>query len=594
MIADLATRKGATLHDVNMNSTWQNGFAWMKLDSSKFPILSPDEIKLSDADIKHVNIETKAHVLRYQKIPEEVRERYKFSNYLIDPNQHSFTKVVRILAFVQRFCNNARRCTKNPINKSMLLSDKELSESEDYFFRKATQEILHFIEPKRYEKFTRMSKGLLIYTGRILPTDQITIVGRFTEAMKDLSQSTFNVPVMDKDSPVAYSIALDTHWNQPTAQHTGVETNLRFIMKKAYIIEGRTLVKSIRRNCQRCRYLLKKTIDVSMGPVSEANMTIAPCFYSSQVDLSGPYLAYSPLHKRTTIKSWLTVFVCCTTSACSIRVMDDYSTDGFIMSFIRHSCNYGFPKKLFCDGGSQIVKGCGDMKLNFCDVQSKLHKDKSVDFTICPVGGHNMHGKVERKIQEINKSIERSIHNQRLSLMQWETLSSIIANSINNLPIAVGSKVSLENLDLITPNRLLLSRNNERSPIGEMINLQSPSRLMKENQKVYDSWFESWLLNHVPNLMHQQKWFDGSDEIRVGDVVLFTKTDSLISSHYQYGIVSRLIRGKDDVVRKVYVRYRNSSEEGSRETFRSVRTLVLIRSVDELDTLEELGLMAGK
>ena len=195
MIADLATRKGATLHDVDMNSTWQNGFAWMKLDRSKFPMLSSDEIKLSDADIKHVNIESQVHVVKCQKVPEEVRERYKFSNHVIDPNQHSFSRVVRILAFVRRFCNNTRRNTKNPINKSMLLSDQEISESEDYFYKKATQEVLHFIEPKRYEKFTRLIKGILIYTGRILPTDQITIVERFTKAMKDLSQqhSTFQL-----------------------------------------------------------------------------------------------------------------------------------------------------------------------------------------------------------------------------------------------------------------------------------------------------------------------------------------------------------------------------------------------------------------
>lgn len=178
--------------------------------------------------------------------------------------------------------------------------------------------------------------------------------------------------------------------------------------------------------------------------------------------------------------------------------------------------------------------------------------------------------------------------------MQWETLFAIIANSINNLPIAAGSKVSLENLDLMTPNRLLLSRNNERSPVGEMIELQSPSRLMRENRKVYDTWFESWLLNHVPNLMHQPKWFNGSNNVCVGDVVLFTKTDSPISSHYQYGIITRLLHSKDDVVRKVYVKYRNSSEKGSRETFRSNRSLVLIRSVEELDMLEELDMMAGK
>ena len=591
MIADIGTRKGATLHDVDKRSVWQNGFMWMKLDSSNFPMSSPDRIKLSDAVIKEVNIESETHISRFQKVPDEVEKRYKFSSYVIDPNQHSFTKVVRILAYVQRFCRNLRRKTRIS-DQSMLLNDQEIAESEAYFFKKATQELHQFVPPKRYENISRTKNGLLIYRGRMLASDQVTIVGRFTEAMKDLSQCSFNVPVIDKESPVAYIIALDTHWNHPVARHTGVETNLRFIMKKTYILDERTLVKSIRRSCQRCRYIMKKTIDVAMGPISNANITIAPAFYSCQVDLSGPYYAYSPLHKRTTVKIWLTVFCCCTTSAVSIKVMDDYSTDGFIMSFIRFACTYGFPKRLYCDGGSQILKGCGDMKLNYQDIKSKLHQKKKVDFSICPVGGHNMHGKVERKIQEINKSIERSIHNQRLSLMQWETLSSIIANSINDLPIAIGSKVDLENLDLITPNRLLLSRNNDRGPVGEMITLQDPSKLLKENQKIFNTWFESWLLNHVPNLMHQQKWFNGNNTIQVGDVVLFTKTESPISTTYQYGIISRVEQGKDDVGRKVYVRYRNSSEEGFRETFCSVRGLVLIRSVDELDILEELGKMS--
>ena len=93
------------------------------------------------------------------------------------------------------------------------------------------------------------------------------------------------------------------------------------------------------------------------------------------------------------------------------------------------------------------------MNLNYQDIKSKLHQKKKVDFSVCPVGGHNMHGRVERKIQEINKSIERSIHIQRLSLIQTgDVVFTIIANSINDLPIAIRSKVNLENLDLITPN----------------------------------------------------------------------------------------------------------------------------------------------
>ena len=43
----------------------------------------------------------------------------------------------------------------------------------------------------------------------------------------------------------------------------------------------------------------KKPVEVAMGPVSKFNMTIATAFYVTQVDLTGPFLAYSQQHKRT-------------------------------------------------------------------------------------------------------------------------------------------------------------------------------------------------------------------------------------------------------------------------------------------------------
>ena len=101
-----------------------------------------------------------------------------------------------------------------------------------------------------------------------------------------------------------------------------------------------------------------------------------------------------------------------------------------------------------CDEGSQLVKGCKEMNLNLLDLQHQLIKTK-VDFQVCPVQGHNMKGKVERKIQEINHSIEKSLNNQRLSILQWETLTASIANQINNLPLAIGDVTGdFECLDL--------------------------------------------------------------------------------------------------------------------------------------------------
>lgn len=344
-----------------------------------------------------------------------------------------------------------------------------------------------------YVNISSEKEGILYYTGRILPTQDISIIGSMTDAMKDLSSALFVVPIIDKDSPIAYSIVNETHWYDKVAKHSGVETVHRYVLKKAFIIQGRELVKKFRKSCIRCRYLTR-CIDVVMGPVSNHNLTIAPAFYITQVDLAGPFKSYSNVNKRATVKIWLTVFCCTTTSTVNIKVMDDYSTASFIEAFIRFACEVGYPKFLLPDEGSQLIKGCSEMKITYQDIKSRLNMHHNIEFEPCPLNGHNMHGKVERKIREVKKSIEKSLNNERLSILQWETLSAEVPNSINDLPLGLGNIVSdFESLDIITPNRLKLGRNNNRSPVGSMVVTGNPDKFIKSNEKIFKSWFEIWL-----------------------------------------------------------------------------------------------------
>ncbi|XP_066920590.1 uncharacterized protein [Clytia hemisphaerica] len=502
MLADIGTRRGSKLNEVDKDSKWINGHDWMHLDQNSFPIKSAKELKLTEREMEEVQKEVQINIHHAECPTKEFEKRYTFSNYLLDPNYRSFTKVTRIMAYVIRYFKNLRSkkystSTPNIVIKEVpQLTDEEISAAGHYYFKKAADEVRQFLPPKKFEPITTSKDGILLYNGRILPSNSITIVGRYTEAMLDLISSTFCVPVIDKSSPVAFSIASDIHWNHKDVQHAGIETTLRHIMKKTYIIEGRSLVKLIKKSCQRCRFLNKRTIEAAMGPLPEACITIAPSFYNTQFDLSVPYKAYSPLHKRSTIKVWLVVYCCCVTSAIFINVMDDYSSTAFIQSFTRFASRYGFPNQVYCDEGTQLVKGSKDMRFNFKDIQSKLHKDH-VTFQTCPVGAHNMNGKVERKIKEVNTSLEKTIQNERLSILQWETITAIISNSINDLPIAIGNVIDVENMDLLTPNRLLLGRNNDRSPTGDFIISSNPTKLLDQNSKIYDAWFESWLLNHV-------------------------------------------------------------------------------------------------
>ena len=243
-----------------------------------------------------------------------------------------------------------------------------------------------------------------------------------------------------------------------------------------------------------------------------------------------------------------------------------------------------------CD---ELVIGCESMELNFEDLKYQLDVDSSIEFNTCPVDGHNMHGKVERKIREIKKSIIKVADKERLSVIQWETLASELANCINNLPLALGSTISdLENLDLLTPNRLRLGRNNDRIPVGPLYVTNKPDSFIKLNQQIFNAWFECWLISHVPKLMHQPKWFKDDYDISVGDIVLFLKHEGHLAGKYQYGKIKSVQKGTDGKVRTVNVEYRNHTENANRTTRRSVRQLVMIHPVDELSLSVELGEIA--
>ena len=237
MIADLGTRRGAKLKDVDKNSSWINGLPWMQQPSSNFPMQTAQELRLSDVDITEVEKERTTLVHHTSSnsptIVDQMRQRLEFSNYLLDPNRHRFSVITRIMAFVIRFCDNLKRCVKKipslqPSHSSMedgshtanvnfsSPTDEELTEAENYFFKKGAMEVLNFLPKSKYENITRKENGILMYVGRILPQDKVSIVGRFTDAMKDLSSTTFLVPVLDKTSPVAYSIASEIHWHHPT------------------------------------------------------------------------------------------------------------------------------------------------------------------------------------------------------------------------------------------------------------------------------------------------------------------------------------------------------------------------------------------
>ena len=88
------------------------------------------------------------------------------------------------------------------------------------------------------------------------------------------------------------------------------------------------------------------------------------------------------------------------------------------------------------------------------------------------------------------------------------------------------------------------------------------------------------------------KQFKTSRDVKVGAIVLFLKHDSLLSKTFQYGMITNIEYGKDSILRRVDVKYRNANENVNRSTKWSAGDIVVIHHVDETDMMEELGMIA--
>ena len=267
MVADLGTRRGATINDIVPGSIWNTGFEWMSKPQSEFPIFTYEEVKnqvcllmstffcalvcvqlctgqvnqaqeqvTNQEDAQTKSAEPQVYVIKPETFVTEAKKRYKFSDYIYDPHKYSYPKSLRVIAYIQRFVRGfcqkygknlqapvpsvvSAASSPNPVKYEDVdpLTDDELNDAASYYYWKASLEVKHFAKSNTYKKISFERDSILHYKGRILPSQTIQSVVPLTEAMKDLTSMKFCVPLVDKYSPIGLSVVSDIHWNHKVA-----------------------------------------------------------------------------------------------------------------------------------------------------------------------------------------------------------------------------------------------------------------------------------------------------------------------------------------------------------------------------------------
>ena len=662
-IADTGTRPDLLKPEhILPGSSWLSGLPWM-MDSVEQAIengviKSLNEIKLDDEAKKlfkeGIMLDSSLCMLTDIKatMPDKVVERERFSCYVYPPLKRQFPSLVRIIGYVHAYKFKASMVrsrvakgipvsdgssleslklppakfkvftvtsnsstslsyvfnihgvavnTGSDVIKCVRLSDEMLSLSLQYLYRKATAEVIEFNDKKYVSKIGELYDGILYYKSCIEEGQELRIVGGLEDIM-DLQSFTgvnFNVPVIDRYSPLAVSLASHLHYK--VIKHRGAETVHRMSLQYVRIIGGRDLFKLIRKECIYCQKLLQKYVKQIMGPLADQQLSVSPIFYYTFADIWGPLRAYVPGYQRNTragSKSYdvyILVFGCASTGMVNCQVMEGgKSTSCVIDAMNRFFSEACVPKIFHIDKDGALMKAVSEGEISILSNSGIIAQERGIVFETCPPQGHSAHGRIERRIKMLQEAFERSdLKMFRLHGLGWQTLAKRIEHDVNSIPLGFLNhrEDCAPMLRILTPNFLKLNAGSNRSPCNLFSLPETGSDLTKRVEDAYRTFFKVWNDDYVPLIANRQKWHDSDENLSENDVVFFKLRDSPLSARWLIGKVEGVTFSKDGKVRKVDVGYKYDTENGSREfrvVERPARECVKIWNVEDTTLLDDI------
>ena len=491
------------------------------------------------------------------------------------------------------------------------LDDKDLQWALHYLYTCATKEVEEFVKPATIARIAVKSHGILFSKSRALDGQRFTCAGGLDDisVLKDHSIN-IHCPVIDRWSPLAYAIGDHIHTN--IAKHAGFETCYRHSHSYVHIIQGYSLFQELGTDCVLCQKIHGRFLQAAFGPLDDAKFTLAPAFWMTQVDIWGPATVFVPGRERNTrsskslsSKAWILVSVCVMTKLVNMQVVETHCAKGLSDGLTRLICEVGTPSRLLVDQDSALIKLLQGGRIELVNLESHIRTKTQMDFTVCPVSGHNAHGLVEAKIRVAQEGFSKcGASNLRLHATGLQTVVKMIECDMNDTPYGVVAGRSGTNpplLKLVSPSMMKIGRINSRSPSGPFSIPADPKDLLDRVQQTYKTWFSLYQDVILPKYLLdlQPKWFKSDKDTQVGDVVFFRKREGKLDGPWQLGMVEETTRSRDGLIRRIEIKYFNASENFPRFTDRSIRSVIKLFNInegtwkDDMETVAKIATTCG-
>ncbi|XP_065222626.1 uncharacterized protein LOC135847123 [Planococcus citri] len=348
--------------------------------------------------------------------------------------------------------------------------------------------------------------------------------------------------------------------------HVGVSHTLSELRKNFWIPKGRSTVYYVLKKCANCKYYDGGPYKYpAIPPLPEFRVNQSSPFSCCGIDTFGPlYVSDNSVQKKV----FVSIFVCMITRAIHLELLENMTTQEFLLAFRNFIALRTIPKFVISDNAPQfkITKSVFENLwkqiisdndvIDFC-------KNNSIEWKLLPEYAPWHGGFYERLIGIVKMSLKKTIFNCIITENQLRTVLYEVTSVINSRPIVyVGENDS----NVLTPNDLMNSKFDFIPDIDNVKNIKRDVivNLWKRSNNIINQFWNVWKFQYLTSLRERNISIKQKKNVvdlvpKVGDIVLIEGDKKFCPrGEWKVGKVINVNVSSDSNVRSAIVETKNS------------------------------------
>ena len=276
------------------------------------------------------------------------------------------------------------------------------------------------------------------------------------------------------------------------------------ILGRFWILNGKSFIRSVLRNCVICARFKAKTAEQIMAPLPEERVTPQRPFLKTGVDYAGPFWIRSSRGRGIRAsKGYICLFVCLVTKAVHLELVSDLSTQGFLSAFQRFVSRRGKYSELFSDNATNFKGAASELNNMFREATTfysnaaKQMADLGTNWTFIPPSAPHFGRLLEAGVKSVKHHLRRVIGEHRLTIEEIYSLLCEIKACLNSRPLYPTSNDPDDPIPL-TPGNFLISEPLTLIPEPPSINFISNKYKLVTNMR--NPFWKRWHKEYIQHL----------------------------------------------------------------------------------------------